>query len=77
MSTASSAKRSRPGDDVLVVTKVGADPDPDGPIPLRLAQRPEQLRASVENNLASLGTDRIPLVNLRRADVRPGRDGRG
>jgi aryl-alcohol dehydrogenase-like predicted oxidoreductase len=60
------------GDDVLIATKVGADPDPDGPIPLRLAQRPEQLRASVENNLVSLGTDRVPLVNLRRADVRPG-----
>ncbi|MFI5592121.1 aldo/keto reductase [Amycolatopsis sp. NPDC051758] len=60
------------GDDVLVATKVGADPDPDGPIPLRLAQRPEQLRASVESNLVSLGTDRIPLVNLRRADLRPG-----
>jgi pyridoxine 4-dehydrogenase len=60
------------GDDVLIATKVGADPDPDGPIPLRLAQRPEQLRASVEKNLVSLGTDRVPLVNLRRADVRPG-----
>jgi len=62
----------RPEDDVLVATKVGADPDPGGPIPLRLAQRPEELRASVEDNLASLGTDRIPLVNLRRTDTRPG-----
>lgn len=60
------------GDDVLVATKVGADPDPDGPIPLRLAQRPEQLRASVEANLRGLGTDRLDLVNLRRADRRPG-----
>ncbi len=62
----------RPGDDVLVVSKVGADPDPGGPIPLRLAQRPEELRASVEDNLRALGLDRIPLVNLRRADRRPG-----
>ncbi|MEU0790581.1 aldo/keto reductase [Amycolatopsis sp. NPDC005961] len=62
----------RPGDDVLVVSKVGADPDPGGPVPLRLAQRPEQLRASVEDNLRALGLDRIPLVNLRRADRGPG-----
>src|SRR5687768_17476706 len=39
----------RPEDGVLVVTKVGADPDPGGRLPLRLAQRPEQLRASVED----------------------------
>ncbi|MGW5743023.1 aldo/keto reductase [Amycolatopsis sp. NPDC003861] len=60
------------GDDVLIATKVGADPDPGGPIPLRLAQRPEELRASVEDNLRALGLDRIPLVNLRRGDRRPG-----
>jgi pyridoxine 4-dehydrogenase len=57
---------------VVVVSKVGADPDPGGRIPLRLAQRPEQLRASVEDNLRSLGTDRIPVVNLRRTDGGPG-----
>ncbi|MEU1184194.1 aldo/keto reductase [Streptomyces sp. NPDC005820] len=62
----------RPEDDVLVVTKVGADPDPGGPLPLRLAQRPEQLRASVEDNLRSLGLDRLPVVNLRRLDSGPG-----
>ena len=61
-----------PYDDVLVVSKVGADPDRDGPIPLRPAQRPEQLRASVEDNLRSLGMDRIPVVNLRRLDTGPG-----
>lgn len=61
-----------PYDDVLVVSKVGADPDPDGPVPLRPAQRPEQLRASVEDNLRSLGMDRIPVVNLRRLDTGPG-----
>ncbi|RFU87961.1 aldo/keto reductase [Streptomyces triticagri] len=62
----------RPEDDVIVVSKVGAEPDPDGPLPLRLAQRPEQLRAAVEDNLSSLGVDRIPLVNLRRTDIGPG-----
>ncbi len=62
----------RPEDDVLVVTKVGADPDPGGRMPLRLAQRPEQLRASVEDNLRSLGVDRLAVVNLRRLDTGPG-----
>ncbi|MET8955871.1 aldo/keto reductase [Streptomyces sp. NPDC004393] len=62
----------RPEDDVIVVSKVGAEPDPDGPLPLRLAQRPEQLRAGVEDNLASLALEQIPLVNLRRTDTGPG-----
>ncbi|WP_328564470.1 aldo/keto reductase [Streptomyces coelicoflavus] len=62
----------RPTDDVVVVSKVGADPDPGGPLPLRLAQRPEELRASVEDNLRSLDTDRIAVVNLRRLDSGPG-----
>ncbi len=62
----------RPEDDVLVVTKVGADPNPGGRPPLRLAQRPGQLRASVEDNLRNLGVDRLPVVNLRRLDTGPG-----
>nr|WP_168504570.1 aldo/keto reductase [Streptomyces sp. S1D4-11]QIY93215.1 aldo/keto reductase [Streptomyces sp. S1D4-11] len=62
----------RPEDGVLVVTKVGADPNPGGRMPLRLAQRPEQLRASVEDNLRSLGVDQLPVVNLRRLDSGPG-----
>jgi len=62
----------RPADDVLVVTKVGADPNPGGHPPLRIAQRPEQLRASVEDNLRSLGLDQLPVVNLRRLDTGPG-----
>ncbi|GAA0942778.1 aldo/keto reductase [Pseudonocardia zijingensis] len=62
----------RPEDGVLVVTKVGADPDPGGPLPLKPAQRPEQLRASVEDNLRSLGVDQLPVVNLRRLDSGPG-----
>ncbi|HEY3483110.1 MAG TPA: aldo/keto reductase [Streptomyces sp.] len=62
----------RPEDGVVVVSKVGADPDPGGAVPLRPAQRPGELRASVEDNLTSLGLDRIPVVNLRRLDTRPG-----
>ncbi len=57
---------------VTVASKVGADPNPGGTIPLKPAQRPEQLRASVEDNLRSLGLDQIPVVNLRRLDVGPG-----
>ena len=62
--------RSRAG--VIVASKVGADPNPGGTLPLKPAQRPEQLRASVEDNLRSLGLDQIPVVNLRRLDVGPG-----
>lgn len=61
-----------PEDGVLVVSKVGAEPAPGAEIPLRAAQRPEQLRAAVEANLRSLGVDRIPVVNLRRMDIGPG-----
>jgi aryl-alcohol dehydrogenase-like predicted oxidoreductase len=61
-----------PEDGVTVVSKVGAEPNPGGQPPLRLAQRPEQLRASVEDNLRSLGTEHIPVVNLRRTDIGPG-----
>jgi pyridoxine 4-dehydrogenase len=57
---------------IVVATKVGADPAPGGPVPLKIAQRPEQLRASVEDNLRSLGVDQLSVVNLRRMDVRPG-----
>jgi len=57
-----------PGDQVMIVSKVGADPDPGGPFPLRPAQRPEELRASVEANLAALGVEQIAVVNLRRLE---------
>jgi pyridoxine 4-dehydrogenase len=57
------------GDEVLVVTKIGADPNPGGRRPMRSAQRPAELRASVEDNLRSLGVDQIPVVNLRRMDT--------
>lgn len=62
----------QPEDEVVVVSKVGADPNPQGPVPMRPAQRPEQLRSSVEDNLRSLGLERIPVVNLRRLDAGPG-----
>ncbi|GAA0232593.1 aldo/keto reductase [Cryptosporangium japonicum] len=59
-----------PDDGVVVVTKVGADPAPGSTPPLRPAQKPHELRASVHDNLRSLGTDRIPVVNLRRLNDR-------
>jgi len=59
-------------DDVLVATKVGATPNPAGPIPLKAAQKPDELRASVDDNLRSLGRDRLDLVYLRRLDAGPG-----
>jgi pyridoxine 4-dehydrogenase len=58
-----------PGDLVLV-SKVGAERDGDGK--LIPAQRPEQLRAQVEANLAGLGAQQVGVVNLRRLDARPG-----
>jgi pyridoxine 4-dehydrogenase len=57
---------------LVVVTKVGATANPGGEVELRLAQRPEELRAEVEANLRTLGVDRLDVVNLRRADARPG-----
>jgi aryl-alcohol dehydrogenase-like predicted oxidoreductase len=67
----------RPEDGVVVVSKVGADPNPGGTVPLRPAQRPEELRASVEDNLETLGLDQIPVVNLRRLDTWPGLQAEG
>lgn len=61
-----------PEDGVVIVTKIGADPNPEGPVPLRFAQHPDQLRASVEVNLRSLGLGQLPVVLLRRADAGPG-----
>ncbi len=58
-------------DEVVVVSKVGAV-RVDAPVPLALAQRPEQLREQVHANRRSLGRDRIDVVNLRRADIGPG-----
>lgn len=57
-------------DDLALATKVGAERDAAGK--LVPAQRPEQLRAAVEANLARLGTERLAVVNLRRLDTPPG-----
>ncbi|GAB3917180.1 oxidoreductase [Microlunatus endophyticus] len=61
-----------PYDDVVVATKIGARLDPGSPIGLATAQKPEELRQSVEDNLRSLGTDHLSLVYLRRTDIPPG-----
>ncbi|MDE9364802.1 aldo/keto reductase [Luteipulveratus sp. YIM 133132] len=58
-------------DEIVLATKAGAAPS-DGPMPLTAAQRPHELRAAVEDNLATLGTDRLDVVNLRRMDFLPG-----
>jgi pyridoxine 4-dehydrogenase len=53
-------------DDLVLVSKVGALRDASGGwLP---GQRPEQLRAAVEDNLRTLGTDRLGAVNLRLMD---------
>jgi aryl-alcohol dehydrogenase-like predicted oxidoreductase len=57
-----------PGD-LALVSKVGAEHTADGLVP---AQRPEQLRAGVEANLATLGVEQLTAVNLRRLDAPPG-----
>ena len=51
-------------DELVIVSKVGAARDEVGQ--WLGAQRPEELRAGVEANLASLGLDQVPVVNLRR-----------
>ena len=51
-------------EDLVIVSKVGSVRETDGAwVP---AQRPEQLRAAVEENLATLGTERLGAVNIRR-----------
>ncbi len=59
-------------DDLVLVSKVGARSVSGGPMPLALAQHPADLRAAVELDLAGLGVEQIPVVNLRRADLGPG-----
>ncbi|WP_019930008.1 aldo/keto reductase [Nocardia sp. BMG111209] len=57
-------------DHLTIVTKIGAENDASGG--LVPAQRPEQLRAQIHANLTELRVDRLPVVNLRRADIPPG-----
>src|SRR5258705_11506238 len=54
---------------LALVSKVGAEYTADGLVP---AQRPEQLRAGVDANLATLGVEQLAVVNLRRLDASPG-----
>lgn len=51
-------------DDLVLVSKVGARRDAGGG--WLGAQRPEELRAAVEENLRSLRLSQVPVVNLRR-----------
>jgi pyridoxine 4-dehydrogenase len=57
-------------DSLRIVTKVGAVTHPTER--LVAAQKPAELRASVEENLRALDTDYLAVVNLRRADMPPG-----
>jgi pyridoxine 4-dehydrogenase len=54
-------------DDLVLVSKVGAARDGDGA--WTAAQRPEQLRQGVEDNLRSLAVERVDVVNLRLVDA--------
>ena len=57
-------------EDLMLVSKVGAVRNGGGG--LVPAQRPHELRAQVEANLATLGVERLGVVNLRRVDAAPG-----
>ena len=59
-------------DDLVLATKVGAVRDAAARPPIVPAQRPAELRAQVEANLASLGAEQVTVVNLRRIDAPPG-----
>ncbi|QPZ38089.1 aldo/keto reductase [Paramicrobacterium chengjingii] len=59
-------------DDIVIATKVGVKLVSGAPVPLEAAQKPGELRVAVEENLRTLGTDRVDIVNLRRMDFTPG-----
>lgn len=59
-------------DEVVLASKAGTRPDPGADVPLTAAQKPAELRTAVEENLRSLGTDRIDVMYLRRMDFTPG-----
>jgi aryl-alcohol dehydrogenase-like predicted oxidoreductase len=50
-------------DDLVIVTKVGAERDEQGGWPH--ARRPDQLRQQVEGNLRNLGVEALDVVNMR------------
>lgn len=51
-------------DNLVIVSKVGASRDRQGN--WLAAQRPEELRSGVHDNLRTLHLERVPIVNLRR-----------
>jgi len=55
-------------ENLALVSKVGGDRDDQGG--WIAAQRPEQLRAAVDANLKTLGTEQLAAVNLRLMDER-------
>lgn len=57
-------------EDLVLATKVGARELPGGG--LAPAQKPAELRAQVEENLRTLGTEALDLVYMRRVDSPPG-----
>ena len=58
---------------LLIATKVGAERDADGGWPV--FRDPASLRAQVQENLRTLGVERLDLVNLRMGDAASPRSG--
>lgn len=56
--------------DVFIASKVGARPIPGMP-PMTAAQKPHELRETIETNLETLQTDYLDMVYLRRMDFQP------
>lgn len=56
-------------EDLVIVTKIGAVRDAEGGWPS--AQRPKQLRSAIEDNLRTLGVERLGAANLRIPDHPP------
>ena len=54
-------------DDLLIATKAGGRRDADGGWPA--ARTPDELRRQVDDNLETLGVDRLDLVHLRLGDA--------
>lgn len=58
--------------EVVIASKTGFYAQAGAPDGMAIAQQPHELRAEVEANLASLGSDWLDIVYLRRLDVPPG-----
>ncbi|WP_170335554.1 aldo/keto reductase [Ruegeria arenilitoris] len=55
-------------DDIVIATKFGFSPDPDGGLSIGLNSTPENIRKVTENSLRYLDTDRIDLLYQHRPD---------